>query len=863
MIRAWLAIALLAVSWLIGLSYYHQATWLGRAERGLLGMGDVPGAAFVGWPVVVAAAVLLLVGSVRRTAGRTVSVVAAVLILPAVWLAPWPYKAVPVLLLAGLLLEVPRFPRRWPRALGAAAVTAGAVLLGQALAMEAYAAVTARSHELPWPLPSLLGWLGGLLGAEVAVDGSRLAVWTMREVHDLGATWELLVDPASLCFLVGGAVLVGLRAWSRRVPWRDALRALAGLVVPVVVWLPVRAGLQIALFHHRALITDYDAKLDLMGQLWSPWVHLLLLVPPLVLAWRFARLPRREPEAVGTRAVAWWRPPVAAGLAGLGVVLVVLGQFWEPLSFRPRGRVLVDEHHSDWESTERPYDTEWYGHDSGYNYACIYDYLTRFYDMGRLDEPITDEVLADCRVLILKCPDAAPYAPEEVETIERFVEKGGGLLLVGEHTDVFGTGRHLNAVGRRFGVAFRYDCCFGIDSFFDDRFPPPLLPHPIVQHMPPFDFAVSCSVAPPLAGGRSAMVGTGLKNLGADYHASNFYPQAEDRAEMRYGAFTQLWAARHGRGRVVAFGDSTVFSNFSTFEPGKPQLMLGMIEWAARCDLVFDPRLPLAVAGLLCLGGAVWLGRRWPAGWVVVVAAGLGAWGLAGGVVRVANRDSVPLPQPVRPLTRVTIDRTVSDCHLPKSGFIAGEDGEFGIFERWILRLGYFTSRRAGTALFDGDLAVFFYPNLDVEDDFREALVAYVEGGGHALVLDGPGNERSKANSLLWPFGLSLDHGRRGKGALAVPEGWPSVPVESAAAVEGGTALARVGGVPVAATARHGEGTVTAVGFGSRFADSNMGVTGDVEPGPDLRKVFDLQFTLLRAIVEGKLPTLAEEAAGP
>lgn len=55
--------------------------------------------------------------------------------------------------------------------------------------------------------------------------------------------------------------------------------------------------------------------------------------------------------------------------------------------------------------------------------------------------------------------------------------------------------------------------------------------------------------------------------------------------------------------------------------------------------------------------------------------------------------------------------------------------------------------------------------------------------------------------------------------------------------------------VPVAAKVRHGKGTVTVIGFGSRFADTYMGVTGDVIPDDELRKVFDLQFTIFKAIV--------------
>ena len=130
----------------------------------------------------------------------------------------------------------------------------------------------------------------------------------------------------------------------------------------------------------------------------------------------------------------------------------------------------------------------------------------------------------------------------------------------------------------------------------------------------------------------------------------------------------------------------------------------------------------------------------------------------------------------------------------------------------------------------------------------------YVEGGGHVLLVDSPDNAKSTANSLLWPFGPEVDRRRQAKRALAVPESWPSVPVGAAAAVNGGGPFARLGEMPVAATVRHGGGTATAVGLGARFTDPRMGVTGDIEPWPDLRRVFDLQFTLLSAIVDGTFP---------
>jgi hypothetical protein len=195
------------------------------------------------------------------------------------------------------------------------------------------------------------------------------------------------------------------------------------------------------------------------------------------------------------------------------------------------------------------------------------------------------------------------------------------------------------------------------------------------------------------------------------------------------------------------------------------------------------------------------------------------------------------------------IDRTVCDAPLSKSGFIAGEPTGFGIFERWILRLGCFTSRREGNDVFAGNLIVFMHPNRPVSPEFRTTLGNYVTAGGKVLILDSPANTQSTANLLLYPFGLSVDHVTPVKGAMATPAGWPAIAVDFACEVKGGTALIRLGAAPVAATVTHGQGTVTVIGFASRFTDRQMGVTGDVVPDTQLRDVYELQFSLLRSIL--------------
>lgn len=830
--RVWIGLALLSVSWLFGLSYYHDANWVAWAALVVIGTG-------------------LMVGFDLPRPTRGELAIAALLTVPAIVLAPWPCRAAGLLVFAGALLSAAPIPRRWPARLGIAGITAGVILIVQALGMLTYESITARSHELPRFAAYLLYATTRLLGIDAALDGTTIALHSMREVHELGATWELLLDPPTWCFLLGGVTLVSLSAVRARSGERPAglLKSLAALSASMAIWLLARAAILIAAFMHRALRTEYDATLILMNQFWSPWVHLAMLLGPVLLAARFVRISSTAPiDDVPSPGVGLRKRIALIALACTGVLLITVGLLWDPPGRRKQGRVLVDEYHSTWEPTERPYDTEWYGQESGYNYACIYDYGSRFYEMGRLNAPIDANALGQCDVLVVKVPTSR-YGREEIATIEQFVQNGGGLLLIGEHTNVFNTGTHLNDIASVFGFRFRYDCLFDIDTTFTQLYRPPPAPHPIVQNIPPMDFAVSCSIHPGRRAGRAVIRATGLRSLPADYHASNFYPQVEDRAESRCGAFIQLWTTRRGAGRVAAFTDSTIFSNFSTFEPGKAELMLGMLEWLNHRNASWDMRPPLIGLGVLLAAGALVFRKKWAGSRLVLFGAVMMGWPLGVMSVQAMHRAAMPPPPPVRPFTQVVIDRTVCDTPLSRSGFIGGEENGFGIFERWVLRLGYFTSRRQGPDAFSAELLVLLYPSRAAGREFCEALTGYVASGGKVLLLDAPANAESTANELLYSFGLSVEHATQTRGALSVPEGWPAVAVDSACEVKGGTALIRIGETPVAATARLGDGTVTVLGFGSRFADTQMGVTGDVIPDAPLRNVYELQFSLLRSIL--------------
>jgi hypothetical protein len=850
MTRFWLASVLCAAAWLYGTFWYHAANGTIAAAALLAGV------ACCGGP--------RLPGLSSRTA-----VAAGVLSLLAAAVTPFPLRAVPLLAGIGCLLHALPSPRRWPGWTARALVAAGGVLAVQRLTLWLYAAGTARSHELPGCVAAGLAALLRLLHLDVAASPGRLTAFAMRETLPFAPSWELLADPLTVCSVAGLLAMAAFRAadaataGERRAVFRAAGRA----VLAVAAWLPLRAALVVALVLHRVLLVGYDDKLEPGAWLWNRGFLLALEIVPLALIAGFGRVALPGAPAATTQGLLAAPPSprrawTGAALLLLAAAVLSAGVLWHPSGSRKTGRVLVDELHSDWERTDKPFDTSWYGRDAGYNYAAIYDFCSRYYDMGRLTVPLGDAALASCDVLILKCP-TKPYETREVEAVLRFVERGGGLLLVGEHTDVFRTSTHLNQIAAELGFRFRPDCLFGMEDPFHQSLRPGAGAHPVLRHVPYMDFAISCSIAPGASRGDAVVRSTGLWSLPADYHASNFYPQVRRRADARYGAFVQLWSATHGRGRVLAFCDSTIFSNFSSFEEGKSELMVSMVEWLNRRPPAVEPFwICLVLSALLGLAAWRWRGAC-PA---LLLAAAFAGWRLGALWADRANLDGFPYPNPVRPVFRASIDRAVCSAPLSLSGFIMPSDEGFGIFEQWLIRLGCFPDRRRDAPLPTHGLAVFLQPDRVPPRDFARRLAGYVRGGGRILVLDSVANAKSTANSLLYPFGLRARHDSAAVAGLADgPEGWPSVPIEKAVEIEGGTPLLRVHGRTVAAWTNFGKGMVAAVGAGLRFADSHMGGTTEMEPSPAVREVYELQYALVRALMAGSIPGLraAQPVPGP
>ncbi|MCS7192552.1 MAG: hypothetical protein NZ937_06185, partial [Armatimonadetes bacterium] len=241
---------------------------------------------------------------------------------------------------------------------------------------------------------------------------------------------------------------------------------------------------------------------------------------------------------------------------------------------------------------------------TGYTFNRMAFFMGKIYDVKALRQPITYQVLEDVDVLILKIP-TLPYKVEEVAAIKDWVREGGGLWLIGDHTNVFGSATALNFVASAFGIVFRPDAVYPSfhsleSSHWLEWERPPFLWHPIVAGSPHLTYYTSCSLHSSLLTHRIT-VGAHLFSDLADYARRNFFGEFNREAMNRFGDYAFCVAKTFGKGRIVALGESTFLSNFGLPEPGTWELALHTVEWLNRKNALPLKWLAIFISGLILL----------------------------------------------------------------------------------------------------------------------------------------------------------------------------------------------------------------------------------------------------------------------
>jgi len=794
----------------------------------------------------------------------------------AIWQLPFPFS-LPVLLcaLALLLFASARLSSTlgW---VGLPVGLVGLILSVQAALFPFLYMISSRIHELPFLTP-VFYWLAKLVSPEVSLSGQQLMIPYVYDVFEFPTRLEALgFIPLSLV-AVGGVVIFAMRRRPGRV-YAGFFGLLAGYAVLRYLYLVF-------------LVVKYQTA----GVFWLPLPMALSLAPLIlilaVIPW-FNRPsvaasgespggPSGPGEdngnpAGGLSLVLPWpgrRHVLLAASLAAAAALGITGLFaYHDPGVRKQGRVLIEELHSDWEWTTRAYDTTWYGRKSGYNYYCLAEYLNHFYQVEASRDSLLPELLSRFDVVMLKTP-TTPYSEREIDALVDFVEEGGGLWLIGDHTNVFGTSTYLNQLAGRFGLRLRYDSTYDLKTLALSVFrAPPVFRHPAVAYLPDYLFATSCTMEAPLLA-ENMILGYGLKAADLDYARTSFFPRKNDQ-NYSFGVFLQQGGVKRGKGRVAIFTDSTCFSNFFMFMTGKPELALGTVEWLNRSNRFAWVKVLLFVIGLGCFAGLLVITRRWERMRILAVALPGALLGLAlailiyDGLVRWSYR----LPEAHSDYVHVAFESEHSGIELPTTRLITNPEMSLHTFFVWTQRLGFFPSIESSLedALEKGDLVVIANPVVPFEPEELADLANYVAGGGNLLVLIDPLNEGEAQPQILESLGVceaGMPGWSEAGGDSVLPhiESLKGEKITAAARPAAlGCAAARLGlsdGGTVLAEARLGEGRIFIFSDFFLFTDRNMGHTGEpLDRGK--YGIFELEYWILREILDIKQPQPFWEGAG-
>src|SRR5262249_36784457 len=130
-----------------------------------------------------------------------------------------------------------------------------------------------------------------------------------------------------------------------------------------------------------------------------------------------------------------------------------------------------------------------------------------------------------------------------------------------------------------FGIQFQLDASNAYSSgYFSSFQPPTLLAHSIVEGLPRVRFLTSCTLRYD-PGVEPVIVAHDVISDPVDYSKPRFFGTLNPSPKNGFGLYPLAAARRFGRGRVLAFAESTTMSNFAVFQDATAPFFLRAVTY--------------------------------------------------------------------------------------------------------------------------------------------------------------------------------------------------------------------------------------------------------------------------------------------
>ena len=504
--------------------------------------------------------------------------------------------------------------------------------------------------------------------------------------------------------------------------------------------------------------------------------------------------------------------PLAAVLAVFSVLLAV-----EPPATAPNKNILI------YDSIPGPTRPDVpvfgaYGLVNSGQFGLLPDYLRgRGYSVRVVHQLVGSDLAWAGTLVMFNLRATLPSATDSA--VDAFVEKGGSLLLAGDHTGREEIRDPSNALLRSYGITLNFDAAIPLRDGWANGLD--IRPQPIVSGMSESEIRVlvgaSLTVMPPARTIISGRDGYSDRGNAANV-TGGFLGNMKFDAGERLGDVALVAESSAGAGRVLVFGDTTSFQNGAL--PHSYPFIDRVLTWLSTAGSMSGWRTVRLVAALLLVACFFVLyvdARASTAVLVLPVIAMLVAIPISGLFSGTSHAETPGFSAPYA---------VVNLSHFEAASRWRGGDSMDGLALN-LQRNGYacFAMSDFDAALVrNADVLVVPTPLEPFSRAQLDAVDTCVRSGG--LLIITAGSERPAGSfGLLRYYGFSLGTAPLGQ-ATSEWDGhavhfWSAWPVEMRAGLQG-KVIADVFNYPVAVYRTEGAGGVLVVGDGSFLFNENL-----------------------------------------
>ena len=373
------------------------------------------------------------------------------------------------------------------------------------------------------------------------------------------------------------------------------------------------------------------------------------------------------------------------------------------------------------------------------------------YGIEAIKVPLQDlePLLKRLDVLVVINPTHS-FSPAQQSAIERFVWKGGALLVLGDHTDIGGIMQPINRLLRFTSIRLQFDSAIPLDTEWQWKRCLRGGWHPLFYGRTNDDFGISIGAS--LAVGSEArtlvVADRAFSDVGRPwYGVSRLGDMQRDPATEPLGGLVLVAEERHGRGVVQVWGDTSGFQDSSLTD--NHAFIASLVYSLAASRSAGVPRWVVVSFVALLIGAFVILLRAVPIAIAVamvsfvlsVYAVGwLAAWlwtprpSLQGSAFALLDRSHGFFYPQSAPETRLyTLSETFLRARLPLLAMQSFAEG-MRLQPRWW---------------------VIIAPTVPYTKQEARELEQYVESGGNLLIIAGASAAHS-LHPLLKRFGMTI-----------------------------------------------------------------------------------------------------------